>query len=115
MSETNFWDHHGVFFLIFITMFPRLTLLFSSVTFGGFFWWLGFIFASRFLVAILATLTYIKTNPILVIISWFVAFSGESGEKFYIRKHARRSTPTQTRRSSLDDGNTIDVDHQKID
>ncbi len=82
----KFWNNHGVFFLIFITLFPRLTLLFSSIPFGGFFWWLGFIFAPRFLVSILATITYWNENPILVLISWLVAIGGESGEKYYVTK-----------------------------
>lgn len=86
---TSFWDNHGIFFLIFITLFPRLTLLFSSVAFGGFFWWLGFIFAPRLLVAILATTAYWQTNPILVVISWFVALSGEAREKTFFRNRVR--------------------------
>ena len=83
-GTSNFWETHGFFFLIFITIFPRLTLLFSSVPFGGFFWWLGFLFAPRILVAILATIAYWQQNPILVLISWLVALGGESGEKYYI-------------------------------
>jgi hypothetical protein len=78
----NFWDKHGVFFLFFITVFPRLTLLFSSVPFGGFFWWLGFLFMPRVLVASLATVAYFQTNPILVVIAWLVALGGEVFEKW---------------------------------
>lgn len=85
-GSENYWDNHGVWFLIFITLFPRLTLLFSSVPFGGFFWWLGFFFAPRILIAILATLAYWNQNPVLVVISWLVALSGESGEKVVIHK-----------------------------
>jgi hypothetical protein len=77
----NFFQKHGVFFLIFVTFFPRLTLLFSSVATGGVFWWLGFIFCPRILVASLATVSYFHTNPILVIISWVVALGGETAEK----------------------------------
>lgn len=82
----DFWDHHGFLFLIFITFLPRLTLLFSSVPFGGLFWWLGFIFAPRVLVAFLATITYGASNPILVTISWIVALSGESCEKYFVKR-----------------------------
>ncbi|MEK6555620.1 MAG: hypothetical protein AABZ31_10295, partial [Bdellovibrionota bacterium] len=89
MSTANFWDHHGVFFLIFITLFPRLTLFFSSVAFGGVFWWIGFIFAPRFLVAILATINYMQSNPILVAISWIVAISGESSEKYALHRNIK--------------------------
>ena len=78
---TNFWDVHGVVFLICMFFFPRLTLLFSSVATGGVFWWLGWFFTPRLLVAILATTTYWPSNPALVIIAWFWAFGGESFEK----------------------------------
>lgn len=91
LENSNFWNNHGVFFLIFITIFPRLTLLFSSVPFGGLFWWIGFFFAPRLLVAILATLNYWQQNPVLVIIAWIVALSGETGEKTVVtRKYRRR-------------------------
>jgi len=80
-GSVDFFKKHGVFFLIFITIFPRLTLLFSSVATGGFLWWLGFFFCPRILVASLATVTYFHTNPILVVISWLVAIGGETMEK----------------------------------
>lgn len=80
-GSVSFFEKHGVFFLIFITIFPRLTLLFSSVATGGFLWWLGFIFCPRILVASLATVSYFHTNPILVVISWLVAIGGETMEK----------------------------------
>ena len=78
----DFFQKHGLFFLIFITLFPRLTLLFSSVATGGFLWWLGFVFCPRILVAGLATVSYFHTNPVLVTISWLVALGGETMEKF---------------------------------
>ena len=77
----NFWDVHGIWFIIFMFCFPRLTLLFSGVAFGGFLWWLGWIFAPRLLVAILATFAYWETNTILVIFTWVWALSGEGAEK----------------------------------
>lgn len=83
----NFWDKHGFFFLFFITLFPRLTLLFSSVPFGGVFWWLGFIFWPRILIASLATVAYFHTNPVLVVISWLIALGGEVFEKWGIGKN----------------------------
>jgi hypothetical protein len=89
-SHDNFWDNHGVFFLIFISFFPRLTLLFSSVPFGGFFWWLGWIFAPRLLVAVLATLAYWNANPFLVVVSWLVCLSAESGEKVVISRNVSK-------------------------
>jgi hypothetical protein len=77
----DFWDVHGVWFIFFMFFLPRLTLLFSSVTFGGILWWLGWLFAPRLLVAILATFAYWETNTILVILTWFWAIGGESVEK----------------------------------
>ncbi len=88
-GTTDFFQKHNFFFLIFISFFPRLTLLFSSVPFGGFFWWLGFFFMPRLLVAVLATIVYGKTNPLLVAIAWFVALSGEIMEKKKISSSPR--------------------------
>ena len=86
-GDSNFWDHHGLLFLVGIAIFPRLTLLISSVPFGGLFWWAGFFFAPRLLVAFLATLTYWNQNPFLVVLAWIIALGGESSEKtFFIRQ-----------------------------
>ena len=104
-----FWNNHGVFLLIFITLFPRLTLLFSSIPFGGFFWWLGFLFAPRVLVSILATITYWNENPILVLISWLVAIGGESGEKYYVTKRTVYHYETRVG----DRGKVIDADFKR--
>ena len=88
-GSENYWDNHGLFFLLFITAFPRLTLFISSIPFGGLFWWLGFFFAPRFLIACLATLAYWNSNPILVIFSWLICLSGESGEKYVVTEKVR--------------------------
>ena len=77
----DFWDVHGIWFIIFMFFFPRLTLLFSSVAFGGVLWWLGWIFAPRLLVAILATTAYWDTNPVLCVLAWIWALCFETGEK----------------------------------
>ncbi len=98
----NFWDYHGVLFLIAITLFPRLTLLLSSVPFGGLFWWLGWLFAPRILVAILATITYWNNNPVLVTLSWLIAIGLESSEKRFVIYRARWSGDRAT-------GDVIDV------
>lgn len=86
----DFWANHGILFLIFITIFPRITLLVSSVVSGGLLWWLGWIFAPHFLVAILATTSYWDTNPALVVVSWFIAFAGTSGESSGVASYKRR-------------------------
>lgn len=105
-KDSNYWDHRGIFFLIFITIFPRLTLLFSSVPFGGFLWWLGFFFAPRILVATLATYHFWQQNPLLVMISWFVALSGETGEKTVITKKYTE------RERVISQGDDIEVDYE---
>ncbi|RYZ60206.1 MAG: hypothetical protein EOP07_01625 [Proteobacteria bacterium] len=86
----NFWDVHGLLFIAFMFFFPRLTLLFSSVATGGILWWLGFIFAPRLLVAILATMAYWTTNPILVVCAWIWALSGETAEKTVVKRRGFR-------------------------
>jgi|GEM_PF-401964 len=121
----NYWQNHGLFFLIFLTLFPRLTLLFSSVVSGGFLWWLGWLFAPRLLVAILSTIGYWKTNPVLVIMAWIIALGGESSEKSIV---INRGKPFKFKRTiivngknmgggnspydtdTLNDGDTIEAD-----
>lgn len=87
----DFWDVHGIFFLIFVTFFPRITMLVATHVVFGPLAWIGWLFAPHITVAVLATTYYWETNPILCIIAWFVAFAGTAGEgKFakycYIRK-----------------------------
>jgi hypothetical protein len=83
-EHLNFWDYHGVLFLVFITFFPRLTLLLSGVPTGGILWWLSWVFAPRLLVAFLATITYWYQNPFLVVFAWLAAIGGESSEKYAV-------------------------------
>lgn len=109
-GRSNYWDRRGVFFLIFITVFPRLTLLFSSVATGGLIWWLGWLLVPRILVAVLATIAYWNQNPILVVISWLVAVGGESSEKVVI---VRRSAGRAHRYRPTGRGDIIDVTPQR--
>lgn len=81
MTHHDFWDVHGWLFILAMCFFPRLTLLFSSVASGGFFWWLGWLIAPRLLVAILASSAYWHTNPVLVGLAWLWALIGEGTEK----------------------------------
>ena len=76
----DFWDVHGIWFIVFMLFFPRLTILFATV-WGGFWWWLGLIFTPRLMCAILATVNYWNTNPVLCVLAWIVAIPGESLEK----------------------------------
>ena len=81
----NFWDVHGILFVICMFFFPRLALLFTTV-WGGFLWWIGLLFIPRLMVATLATLTYWNTNPVIVIFAWTWALSGEIVEKTIVGK-----------------------------
>lgn len=87
----DFWTNHGELFLICLALFPRLTLLFSNIISGGLLWWLGWIFAPHLLVAILA-IPYFDSNPVLVIIAWFIAFSGTGSEAKISSKVTSRSS-----------------------
>jgi hypothetical protein len=84
LGNEDYWNHHGLIFLFFIATFPRLTLLFSDVVTGGWLWWLGWLFAPRVLVAVLATLAYWNQNPALVVAAWAIAWGGESSEKMVV-------------------------------
>jgi hypothetical protein len=90
-GQDNYWDNHGLFFLVFLALFPRLTLLFSSVVSSGIIWWLGWLFAPRLLVAALATFSYWHQNPALVVMAWLVALGGESSEKTVFLRRGRMS------------------------
>ena len=104
-GSVNYWDRRGVFFLFFIALFPRLTLLFSSVATGGILWWLGFLFIPRILVAALATVAYFHTNPVLVVMSWMIAIGGEVFEKWGLgRSRFQVRTFTHGPRATYPDG-----------
>jgi hypothetical protein len=86
----NYWQVHGVLFLIAATFVPRLAMLFAvSVPFG---WlaWLGWLLAPHLTVAILATTFYWQTNPVLCVIAWFIALGGTAGEGKMASRTVRR-------------------------
>ena len=111
-GHENYWDHHGVFLLIFLCFFPRLTLVVSSIPFGGLLWWLGWLFVPRILVASLATIAYWNSNPILVVISWLFALGGESSDKVMV--FHRRSRAYHSNRK-IPSGDVIDIDAERVD
>ena len=43
----NFWDVHGICFLLGLSFFPRITVWFFSAVAGGFIFWVGFLFVPR--------------------------------------------------------------------
>ena len=67
--ETNFFNNHGYWFLFFIFFFPRLTMLFATVTPFSFLCWIGWFLHPTLLAAILA-LPYKDSNPFLVGVVW---------------------------------------------
>jgi hypothetical protein len=86
----DFWDVHGVGFLLAATFFPRLTMLFAvSVPFGPLAW-AGWLLVPHLTVAILATRYYWDPNPVLCVIAWLVALGGTGGEGAVARKAGRR-------------------------
>tara|TARA_B100000029_G_C17526768_1_gene941921 strand:+ start:801 stop:1109 length:309 start_codon:yes stop_codon:yes gene_type:complete len=78
----SYWSNHSLLFLIGLTIFPRLTLLFANVS-SSILFWIGWLFIPRIMIAFLATFFYWETNTILVLLSWLFAFGGESAEKKY--------------------------------
>ena len=82
---TDFWDVHGIFFILFMCFFPRLTMLLATSYVGGLLYWLGWLLLPRLTVAILATTFYWETNTILVVLTWLWALGGETTEKKAVR------------------------------
>jgi hypothetical protein len=76
----NFWDIHGWIFLVAIALFPRITMLVAVSSPFGWLAWLGWAFAPHLTVAILATMYYWHSNPVLCVVSWLFAFAGTGGE-----------------------------------
>lgn len=85
----DFWDVHGVLFLIAIALFPRITMILAT-PWGGLLWWLGLIFLPRIQVAVLATYYYWETNPLLCIVAWLFCLGGEGAEKSTVARSGRR-------------------------
>jgi hypothetical protein len=79
----NFWDVHGIFFIFFLALFPRLTMLITGICFAwsGAWFWIGWFLAPRLTIAILATTVYWPTNPVLCVFTWLWALGGETAEK----------------------------------
>ncbi len=79
----------------------------------------------RLLVAILATVAYGQTNPLLVGIAWFVALTGEvmekkklSGSRSFIVRRYPGANPFQQqapKASTIDEGGVIEAEFTKKD
>ena len=92
----NFWDVHGLAFLIFVAIFPRFTLLFAVAGPFGLLTWLGWLIVPHVTVAVLATARYWDTNPILCVIAWVIAFGGTGCEN-RARKKIRKKSKLQAK------------------
>ena len=88
----NFWNYHSFLFVFFMFFFPRLTMLFATTTGGGLLYWLGWLFAPRFTVAIIATILFYQNNEILLIFTWIWALFGETTEKVIIKTRTTKSS-----------------------
>jgi len=86
----NFWDLHGCWFLFFMLLFPRSTMLFTGICFfpwAHIIWfWIGWVLAPRFVAAILATTFYWQTNPVLCVLVWICALSAGGGGVKAVRR-----------------------------
>lgn len=123
-GTVDYFQKHGVFLLAGLAIFPRLTLLFSSIATGGFLWWAAFLFCPRILVATLATVAYFQTNPVLVVMSWLIALGGEVFEKwglgrqnksFVFRTYRAPQQEYAQRSQRVDDSNVIEAEFTKKD
>jgi hypothetical protein len=76
----NYWDVHGVWFLVACALFPRLTMLFAVATPFGWLAWLGWALVPQVTVAILATGMYWDTNPVLCVLAWICALGTGSAK-----------------------------------
>ena len=108
-GTVNYWDHHGVGLLIGLALLPRLTLLLSSIATGGVLWWLSWFFVPRYLIAVLATVAYFETNPVLVVFAWLVALGGETTEKHYVQRKRAARRGASAAELGIDERNVIDV------
>lgn len=81
-SAISFFENHGIWFLLGLSFFPRLTMLISGLTtaLGGPLFWLGFALFPHITVAVIASLMYWDKNPILVLFSWWFAIFGTVSE-----------------------------------
>lgn len=87
----NYWEVHGIFFLLGLMLFPRLTVTFFSHLSGmGLLFWIVFLLFPRIVIAILAAYYYWDTNPVLVVIAFLVCLGGETGEKTVVQKKVAR-------------------------
>lgn len=91
----NFWDVHGIFFLLFLMLFPRLTMLIMGICFVSYahpvWFWIGWLLTPRLVCAILGTCYYWNTNPVLCVFAWIFAIGGLKASKDTTEKVAKKT------------------------
>ena len=87
----DFWETHTLWFVLAMFAFPRLTMLFATTFGGGFWYWVGWFFAPRSTVAIIATMLYAETNTALVVAAWLWAISGDFTERSMVERTVKPS------------------------
>lgn len=80
-TNPEFWQVHGILFLLGLVFLPRITVFFFSAVTGGFLFWLGFLIFPRIFIAVLAAYYYWDTNPFLTVFAILLCLGGESAEK----------------------------------
>jgi len=85
-AGANYWNRHGIFFLLGLLCFPRFTLIFLSSFYlrASLMNWLFLLCAPHLTVAFLS-MGYFNDNPFLVMGAWLAIFGGETVEKRVIR------------------------------
>jgi hypothetical protein len=85
---TDFWQVHGIWFLLGMVCFPRLTMLFAVNAPFGVLAWIGWLVWPSLLAAILATNYYWDTNPVLCVFAWLfvVVKTGGTAERSQRRR-----------------------------
>ncbi len=78
---SSFWETHTIWFVIAMHFFPRLTMLFATTFGGGILYWLGWLLAPRLTVAVIATILYLETDPVIVALTvcWCILTSDSDG------------------------------------
>ena len=93
-APVDFWSVHTLFFVFFMFILPRTTMLVTGICFYPFahpiLFFFGWLLAPRLTVAIIATSVYWDTNPVLVTFAWINAFCVGSASTGATAKQASR-------------------------
>ena len=79
----DFWEVHGFWFIFFMFLFPRITMMCTGIFLGWMspLFFFGWLLLPRLTVAIIASMLYFNSNPVLCVFTWFWALGGECTEK----------------------------------